>query len=297
MRNSYLYYLTHPTKVLHALRLKCSDKYALNIAFKKQFGYSINWKNPQTFSEKLQWLKIYDRNPIYTQYVDKYESKLIVADKIGEEYIIPTLGVYNSFDEINFDQLPNNFVLKCTHDSGSVVICEDKKKFDHVHAKNILTKGLSRNFYFQGREWPYKKVRPRIIAEQYMNDNENDSLTDYKFYCFNGEPKFLYVSYGLANHDTAFINYLTLCWEKTPFSRPDYKEFEKLPPKPCNFERMIKLAKKLSKGIPFLRVDFYEINKKVYFSELTFYPGSGFTPFVPSEWDRKVGELLKLPRK
>lgn len=296
MKNK-LEYLKNPSMIIHALRCKFSDKYAISCAFREFLGYDIDWKNPKTFSEKLQWLKIYDRKPIYTKMVDKYESKKYVSEIIGDEYIIPTLGVWNSFDEIDFDALPNQFVLKCTHDSGSIAICEDKSTFDYATARDVLTRGLKNNFYKMGREWPYKNVPHRIIAEQYMKDGENDSLTDYKFYCFNGEPKFLYVSYGLAVHSTAFINYVTLDWKQAPFHRPDFMEMNALPPKPENFDLMLELSMKLSKEIPFVRVDFYEINKKVYFSELTFFPGSGMTPFEPAEWDKRCGDLLKLPSK
>lgn len=294
-KRSKLYYLLHPKEGMHALRLRLSDKYAITIAFRNFLGYDIDWKNPRTFSEKLQWLKLHDRKPIYTKMVDKYESKKYVSDLIGNEYIIPTLGIWNSYDEIDFDSLPNQFVLKCTHDSGSIVICEDKSTFDYAAAKDILTNGLKTDFYLMGREWPYKNVPHRIIAEKFMKDGNNESLTDYKFYCFNGEPKFLYVSYGLAVHSTAFINYVTLDWKQAPFHRPDFMEMSNLPPKPETFDLMIELAKKLSKGIPFLRVDFYEINKQVYYSELTFFPGGGMTPFEPQEWDLKCGELLQLP--
>lgn len=297
MKHSCFYYFIHPCKLFHIIRSKFSDKYAINSAFKERFGYNIDWREPKTFSEKLQWLKIHDRRPIYTKMVDKYEVKSYVSEIIGTEYIIKTYGIYNSFDEIDFDSLPNKFVLKCTHDSGSIVICKDKSCFNYANARKILENGLKKNFYKQSREWPYKNVKPRILAEEYMQDKNNISLTDYKFYCFNGKPKFLYVSYGLADHDSANISYLTLDWQKAPFSRPDYKEFPELPPKPQNYDLMIKLATKLSKDITFLRVDFYEINNMIYFSELTFFPGGGYTPFEPHEWDEKCGNLLQLPIK
>lgn len=297
MKRNKLYYLFNPLVGWHALRMKLSDKYALSHSFRDHFGYDIDWKNPHSFSEKLQWLKLYDRNPLYKKMVDKYESKRYVSEIIGEEYIIPTLGVWKHFDDIDFNSLPDQFVLKCTHDSGSIAICEDKTTFDYESAKALLNRGLKNDFYKMGREWPYKNVPRRIIAEQYMKDGENSSLTDYKFYCFHGEPKFLYVSYGLAVHSTAYINYVTLDWKQAPFHRPDFLEMDYLPPKPDNFELMMELSRKLSQGIPFLRVDFYEINKKVYYSELTFFPGSGFTPFEPKEWDIKLGSWLQLPNK
>ena len=276
------------------LRNCMPDKMYLQHYFAQRMGYYMDFDNPRTFNEKLQWLKLYDRKPIYTTMADKIEAKKWVAERIGEQHIIPTLGVYNSFDEIDFEKLPSQFVIKCSHDSGSVVICRDKQSFDFHKARNVIETGLHRNWYLIGREWAYKNIKPRILIEQFMKDS-CDELTDYKFYCFNGVPEFLYVSMGLANHDTAFINYLSLDWKKTPFHRPDFQEFKELPPPPYSFEKMVSLSEKLSKDIPFLRVDFYEIDKKVYFSELTFYPGCGMTPFVPEEWDEKCGNLIILP--
>ncbi len=274
-----------------------SDKKYLQLKFKHTFFYDLNLKNPQTFNEKLQWLKLYNRNPLYTTLIDKYAVKKYVADKIGDQYIIPTLGVYNTFDEINFDNLPNQFVLKATHDSGGIIICRDKTKFDKKSAKKLLTKALQNNFYYMYREWPYKNVPRRIIAEQYMQDKGQRELKDYKFFCFNGQPKFLYISHGLENHSTAKISFLNMDWTFAPFYRKDYKQFEKEPKKPKNIEQMINFAKTLSKDIPFVRTDFYEIDQHVYFGELTFYPNAGFIPFYPEIWDKKIGELLILPKK
>ena len=427
-----------------------SDEEYLRRKYKACTGNKLNLENPQTFNEKLQWLKVYDRRPEYTTMVDKYAVKKYVADKIGEQYIIPTLGVWSNPDDIDFDKLPDQFVLKCTHNSGlGMYICRDKSKLDAKVVRDELRKGLAQNYYLTGREWPYKNVPPRIIAEQYMEDaqttdlrdfkfmcfngkvrcsfvctgrntesglhvtfydkdwnimpferhypkdeeklprpknylkmieiaeklSENipfvrvdfyevkgemyfgeltfypgsgfeefnpdewdliigkmlklpekpdkkfvynaqsggvklvdfsqelpecsmiSSLKDYKFFCFDGKVKFLYLSEGLENHDTARISYVTLDWKQAEFYREDYKPFEKLPPKPVNFNKMIELAELLSRDIPFLRVDFYEINQQIYFGELTFYTGSGFTKFVPEKWDRKLGELIKLPEK
>ena len=250
--------------------------------------------DPQTFNEKLQWLKLHDRRPEYTMMVDKFEVKEYVSNIIGKEHIIPTIGVWDSFDDIDFQQLPDKFVLKCTHDSGGLAICKDKESFDKVAAKKKIEKSLQSNFYRGGREWPYKNVIPRIIAEKYMEDTEGNGLTDYKFYCFNGSPEYLYVSQGMDNHKTARISFLTMNWEKAPFGRKDYMQFEKLPPKPQRFDEMKLIAKKLSKDHSFLRVDLYEIKGEIYFSELTFSPCSGFMPFVPDEWDKKLGDMLQL---
>ena len=275
-----------------------SDKEFLLKKYKAFYGEKLDLDNPRGFNAKLQWLKLYDRKPIYTTMVDKYEAKKYVADIIGEEHIVPTLGVYEKFDEIDFDALPDQFVLKCTHDSGGLVICKDKSKLDIQKAKAKIEKSLSRNYYDSSREWPYKNVKPKIIAEKFMSDENNkNSLTDYKFYCFNGEPKFLYVSSGLEDHSTAHISFLTLDWQFTEFQRSDFAMFDTLPPKPSMFDEMVEYAGKLSQGVSFLRVDLYQIDGQVYFSELTFSPCGGFMPFKDASHDFIVGELLRLPHE
>ncbi len=270
------------------------DDVYLKRYYYKRMGRKLNLKNPETYTEKLQWLKLHDRNPAYTMMVDKYAVKQYVSQIIGEKYIIPTLGVWDSFNEIDFNSLPEEFVLKCTHDSGGIVICADKSKFDRETAKKKLNESLKNNYYWGKREWPYKDVRPRIIAEKYMGNGNGEGLEDYKFFCMNGTPRFLYLSKGLHNHETAKISYVTLDWKKAEFHRMDYLEYEELPPKPENLEDMILLAKKLSKGIPFVRVDFYNIGGKVFFGELTFTPGGGFTKWEPENWDKKLGEYIDL---
>lgn len=272
------------------------DEAYLKLLYKSWFGKRIDLNDPKSFNEKMQWLKLYDHKPEYTQMVDKYEVKKYVAERIGEEYIIPTLGIWDSFDEIDFDSLPDQFVLKCTHDSGSVFVCRDKAKLDKSALKHKLNRRLKRKYYIANREWPYRNVKPRIMAECYMEDvNQPNGLRDNKFYCFDGEPKLLYVSEGLENHETAKISFLNIDWTFAPFRRLDYKPFDKLPPKPEHFEHMCALARQLSQDVPFLRVDLYEINGKVYFSELTFFPCGGFILFHPAEWDEKLGLDIKLP--
>lgn len=273
-----------------------SDENYLKRMFKACTGRQLDLDDPQTFNEKLQWLKLYDRNPEYTKMVDKYDAKRYVADKIGEEYVVPTFGVWDRPEDIDFEILPERFVLKCTHDCGGLVICRDKTKFDEVVAKGKLFRHMKRNYFMHGREWPYKNVRPRIFAEQLLSDeHQKDSLIDYKFYCFNGQPKFLYVSEGLHDHDTARISFLNLDWSFAPFQRSDYKEFEELPPKPVNYEMMLEFATILSENTPFLRVDLYEVEGKVYFSELTFFPASGYSELYPSYWNKNIGDWIKLP--
>ena len=273
------------------------DKPYLEMRFKAHKGKTLNLKNPQSFNEKLQWLKLYDHKPIYTTMVDKYEAKNYVAERIGQEYIIPTLGVWDCFDEIDFDALPDRFVLKCTHDSGGLVIVKDKSKFDRESARNKIEASLKRNYFWQGREWPYKDVKPRILAEAFMENEDGEPLRDYKFYCFNGKPRFLYISEGLEDHATASISFVTLDWEFAPYERSDYKPFPTLPKKPEKFDEMVLLAEKLSEGIDFLLVDLYQINGKVYFSELTFSPCGGMMPFREEKHDYEIGEMLKLSKQ
>lgn len=274
-----------------------SDKFFLERYYYLKMGKKLNIDSPETFNEKLQWLKHYDQNPIYTKMVDKYEAKKYVGSIIGEEYIIPTFGVYENFDQIDFDNLPDQFVIKCTHDSNGICICRDVKSFNKEIARQKIQRSLKQNYYWASHEWPYKNVEPRIIVEKYMEDKKTPSLVDYKFFCFNGEPKFLYVSQGLENHNTASISFLYLNWTFAPYERSDYKPFEQLPDKPQHYDDMIRIARKLSAGIPFLRVDLYEINGKIYFSELTFSPCGGYIPFKDEEHDLEIGHLLILPRE
>lgn len=279
----------------HGLLNWMSDEHYLKRMFRLRMGYSLNLKSPRSFNEKLQWLKIYYRRQEFATMVDKFAVKKYVADRIGEQYIIPTIGVWERFEDIDFDKLPNQFVLKCTHDSGGLAICRDKTKFDIETARRKINRSLKRNYYYYGREWPYKYVTPRIIAEKYMEDSESSELKDYKFFCFNGRVRFLYLSEGLENHDTARISYVSLDWKPMPFSRRDYKPFDQLPPKPDNLEAMVKIAEELSAGIPHVRVDFYNVNGQILFGELTFYSGSGFTKFNPASADFEIGKLLELP--
>lgn len=261
------------------------------IAFRKP----LHLKNPRTFNEKLQWLKLYDRNPEYTRMVDKFEAKKYVAERIGEEYIVPTLGVWDRFDEIDFDALPDQFVLKCTHDSGGLVICKDKKSLDLDAAREKITACLKENYYWDYREWPYKNVKPRIIAEPYLRDDETGELRDYKFYTFGGEVKALLIISGRDTPDAggdyfdAEFHHLDMQW--------GYKNAKTLPAPPKSMEDMIRLAQLLSKSTPELRVDFYEINGKPFFGEMTFFDGGGLEKIVPEKWDRIFGDWVTLPQK
>lgn len=272
------------------------DKLYLKIQYWLLMDKKLNLKSPKAFNEKLQWLKLYDRNPRYPGLVDKYKVKEYVAGVLGEQYVIPNLGIWDSVEDIDFDSLPNEFVIKCTHDSGSVIVCRDKASFNIEAAKAKLKKKFDTNLFWQGREWPYKSVQPRVLAEKYLSELSDEKMIDYKFFCFNGEPRYLYVSQGLEDHETARISYASLDWEIEPFKRSDFDNFETLPPKPKGFDKMIEMSKTLAKDIPFVRVDFYDINGQVYFGEMTFFPGAGYTAFHPDQWDEAVGRWLRLPQ-
>lgn len=274
-----------------------SDEVYLKLRYRAVFGSKLNLLNPTGYNEKIQWLKLYDRKPQYTTLVDKAEVKDYVAKIIGKQYIIPTLGIWNNFDEIDFDMLPNQFVLKSTHDSGGLIICKDKKKLDKVKAKIKIEKSLRRNFYFEGRQWPYKNVNPRVIAEQYMVDESGYELKDYKFFCFDGEPKIMFIASdrGKEGEDTKF-DFFDMKFKHLNLKN-GHPMSDKMISKPESFEKMKELAAILSKGIPHVRIDFYDINGKIYFGEMTFFHHSGFCPFEPSEWDKKLGSWIRLPEK
>lgn len=272
------------------------DRLYLKLVYRIRMGKKLNLVSPKTFNEKLQWLKLYNRRAEYTMMVDKYEVKKYVADCIGEEYIIPTIGVWDSFDEIDFDKLPNKFVLKCTHDSGGLVIVKDKNSLDIDSARKTINSSLSKNYFYSGREWPYKDVKPRIIAEEYMEDSETEELRDYKFFVFNGCPKALFIATDRGKEEETKFDFFDMEYNKLPFTN-GHPNADVTPQKPKCFDEMKVLAEKLSKGIPHLRVDFYEVDGKIYFGELTFSHWSGMVPFEPEEWDIIFGSWIQLPEK
>ena len=269
------------------------DKLYIRLYYRAVFKKKIDLENPKTFNEKLQWLKFNDRNPLYTKLVDKYEVREYIKKKIGEQYLVHIYGVWNKFEEIDFEKLPNQFVLKCTHDSGGIVICKDKSKLNLKEAKKKINKSLKRNFLYIGREWPYKDVKPRIIAEKYLQEENTEDLYDYKFMCFNGKVKCSFICSGRNKEEGLSVDFYDINWNKMPFERK-YKNSKNEFEKPKNYEKMIELSEILSKEIPFVRVDFYEVNGKIYFGELTFYPGSGFEKFNPQKYDEVLGSWLEL---
>lgn len=272
------------------------DEMYIKIRYKLFTACWLNLENPQSFNEKLQWLKLHDRKPLYTQLVDKYAVRQYIAEKIGEEYLIPLVGgPWKSADEIDFDALPEQFVLKCNHDSGGVIVCRDKSKLDVDATRKSLNKRLGRNFYWLTREWPYKDVQPCIFAEKYMED-ENEELQDYKFFCFNGRPKLLYVCTERNTERGLHTTYYDLNWKKLPIKR-DYPASEEELVKPSCFDEMIEAAKKLAAISPFVRIDLYDIQGKPCFGEFTLYPDSGMRLLEPSEWNEKLGSWIMLPER
>ena len=269
------------------------DRLYLKLLYEARMGQKLNLKNPVTFDEKLQWLKLYDRKNEYTICEDKYEVRNYVAKKLGERYLIPLLGIWNSTDEINLKDLPEQFVLKCTHDSASVCICRNKADFDWNGARNKLRNSLNQNYYKFSREWPYKNILPRIIAEAYMTDESGTELKDYKIYTFGGEPYLIQVDFDrFHNHRR---NLYTTKWEYIDETIEYPKDPNVKIAKPEHLEEMLECSRKLAEGTISLRTDFYSINGKIYFGEITFYQEAGFAHFEHEEYARKLGDQIKLP--
>lgn len=273
------------------------DSLYLQVIYFYHFRKFANLRYPRTFNEKLQWLKLYDRRPEYITMVDKFAVKDYVASIIGQEFIIPTIAAWDSLEDIDFEKLPNQFVLKWNHDSKSVVICSDKSKFDKEKALRKLQHGAHVNGYWYGREWPYKGVKPKIIAEQFIkqDDPHHKDLTDYKFFCFDGEPKYVQIIQDRSEHET--VDFFDMEWRHQDFVGLSVKAVlsKVVPEKPAHFEEMKRVAAELSKNIPFSRIDLYDVRDHVYFGEITLYPASGLGAFRPDEWNYIIGEMVKLP--
>ncbi len=274
-----------------------SDRRYLELVFKYRMGYKLDLQNPRTYSEKLQWLKLNNRNPLYTKLVDKHEVKEYVREKVGAKYVIPEIGLWNTPEEIDWDKLPRRFVLKTTHGGGNsgVVVCKDKDKLDIKLTIKKLNESMKQDLYKDSREWPYKDVPKRILAEEFVEDTATQELRDYKFFCFDGEVEFLFVGSERQKpgEDVKFdfydkdYNHLVL--------RQGHPNSKVLPQKPSCFDEMKHIASKLSKGIPHVRVDLYEANGQVLFGEMTFYHFGGVVPFEPTTWDEVFGSMIKLP--
>lgn len=268
-----------------------SDEIYLKLLFYWQVGYKLDLKNPQTFNEKLNWMKLYYQNPMLPVLCDKFEVKEYVGERIGLEHVVPNYGVWDNFDQIDFDKLPSAFVLKTTHDQGGVVVCTEKSNFEIEKARQKLNKHMRSNLYLKFRERPYRNVKPRIIAEQLLIGGES-GLRDYKFFCFNGEVKLMYIaterSKGKPKFDFYDVNFNHLDIKQS------YPQSDKILERPENFDVMISLASKLSKGFPQVRVDFYDVNGQVFFGEFTFFHHGGVQAFHPVDWDYELGRYIDL---
>ena len=279
-------------KLCNTFMMQMPDKLYLKMLYRVRMNQKLDLNNPRTFCEKLNWLKLHDRRPEYTMMADKYEVRQYIKNKIGEEYLIPLLGVWDKVEEIDYESLPDQFVLKCTHDSGSVIICKDKASFDTKAANDKLKKVLMTNYFYPSREWPYKNIKPRVIAEKYMVDESGTELKDYKIYDFSGKPYLIQVDYGrFVKHER---NLYDLDWNYIPEEIEYPTNAEHVITKPQNLELMLELARKLSDGIPSVRTDFYNINGKVYFGEITFYQEAGFARFSSDEFARKLGDKIEF---
>ncbi len=300
--------LTDPDKRFLALANRgfydrMDDEPYLRKMFKARVGYELNLDHPRSFNEKLQWLKLYDRNPLYTVMVDKIEAKKYVESIIGEQYIIPTIAVWENVESIRLDSLPNRFVLKCSHDSGGLVICKDKETLDLSAAKAKLTWSMQRKYFLHGREWPYKNVVPRILCEVFLGDmagenqgdgQESESFMDYKIMCFGGKVKCSFVCSERYSADGLKVTFFDRDWQVLPFIRYYPKSTHAIP-KPKTYEKMIELSEKLARDLPFARIDWYEIGGNPYFGEITLFPGNGFEPFTPVSADYELGSWIPLP--
>lgn len=293
--------VSQPIKVIYTLGKRealnwMSDENYLRLAYYAVFKEKLDLDTPTSFSAKLQWLKLYDRKPEYTRMVDKLAVKEYVREMIGDQFLIPNIaGPWKSFQDIDFSALPNQFVLKCTHDSGGLVICKDKTRLDYKKAEKKVSSCLKHNFYWFGREWPYKNVQPQVFCEKYMEDSSSEDLIDYKVLCFNGEPRLIEVHQGRygQNHTQDFYD---VHWNRTNYAQPGVPRAEEALSRPQCLEQMLDLTKKLAANIPHVRIDWYCIDNKLYFGEITFFDGSGWYPFVGNQ-DQEIGQWIVLPEK
>lgn len=272
------------------------DKLYVEMLYWLYFNKKLKLKEPKTFNEKLQWIKLYERRDVYTKMVDKYAAKKYAAERIGETHVVPTYALWNAVDEIKFDELPAKFVMKCTHDSGSYVICRNKEELDKDKAIEKIRKGFTTDSFYYGREWPYKDVKPRIIVEELLEDTKFNDLRDFKFFCFNGKVKCFKVDFDRFVDHRA--NYYDPDFNLLPFGENECPpKYEVIIERPKNFDKMLEMAEILAKDTSFLRVDFYNIDGKIYFGEMTFFPASGFGTFTDDRWDEKMGNWIELPSR
>lgn len=269
------------------------DQVHLEIRYRISIGKPLNLNEPRSFNEKLQWLKLHDRNPLYVRLVDKIGVKSWVIERIGDRFVVPTIAVWDSVDEIEIEKLPDKFVLKTNHDCGGVVVCDDRGTFDPEVARRKLQKHLSTNYFWGTREWPYRDVVPKVFAEKYIDHDRSCDLIDYKFMCFGGQVGCIFTCSGRSEDDLR-VDFFDLEWNHLPFER-HYRNSDEAIDRPKSLSQMKSAAERLSEGIPFVRVDFYEVDGTPIFGEMTFYPGGGFEEFTPEIWDMRLGDMLELP--
>lgn len=300
MLKSFLYYIKKPNRIIRALGAKgyfnfMSDKNYLKILYFVETGSKLNLIKPELYNEKLQWLKLYDHNPLYPKLVDKFEVRQYVKDKIGDKYLIPLLAEYDKPKDIEWEKLPNQFVIKTTHGSYTNIICKDKSKLNKEKSVNLLNHWMQKSWFWRFREWPYSQITPRIIIEKYMVDESGTELKDYKFFCFNGNVEFVQVDFGrFTNHKR---NIYDLNWNLLPVEIENPSDPEMIIEKPKKIKEMTRIAEKLSKGFAHARIDLYSINEEVFFGEITFYHGGGFQKIKPIEFEKHIGNLIKINQK
>lgn len=286
---------------MHGFYHNMSDEAYLSMLYKRFFKgkKKLDLKQPETLTEKVQWLKLYDHRDIYTRMVDKYEAKKVVAERVGEEYVIPTLGVWDNFEEIDFDTLPDQFVLKCTHDSGGIYFCKDKASFNREDARTFFERRLTSEPFWQSREWAYKNIKPRILAEPLIEELGNLDSVEYKVSCFDGRVGFITVCRGIAHSsfDVRKNDFYDRDFKPLPFRTKYYDNSGVHNEKPEKLDEIIRFCEAVAQEIPYVRIDFYLLKDKIFFGEATFYTWGGFIHFVPEEWDRKLGDMIKLPQK
>lgn len=299
MLSRLLEIIMNPLKIIRPLGSRgflnwIPDKTYLRLIYRAETGEKLNISNPKKYNEKIQWLKLYNRVPKYTKYVDKYLVRSFIEQKLGTKHLIPLIGVYESAEEIDWDHLPDQFVLKCTHGSGTNIICTDKRELDIEKCKKKLNNWLQKSWFWHGREWPYKNVKPRIICEEYMLDND-EQLKDYRIFCFNGSPKFITVDFDIIDKTNTRRNLYDLKWNLLEYGITYPRELNYKVSKPKKLDKMLEFSKILSKNIPHVRVDFYSIDEEIYFGEMTFYHQVGLGKIYPEEFEFKMGDWIELP--
>lgn len=269
------------------------DKVYLKAVFKAETGYTLDLDHPKTYNEKLQWIKLYDRKPEYIAYADKYLVRDYIAKKLGEKYLVPLIGVYKKTEDIHWDELPNRFVLKCNHASGTNIICKNKNELDFFAVEKQLNSWLKKNAFWGAREWCYKNIEPCIICEEFIETQDGNTPDDYKFMCFNGDPRLIQVHHDRYGDHT--LDYYTPEWKKADLQRIDADISARDVEKPDKLEEMLFIARELSKDMYYARIDLYYIKEKIYFGEITLYPTGGFSTFTRYEDDLLLGSYIKLP--